>query len=274
MARLVKLIAAVLIFLYLVLQLLSFGFQGKPRLRAPERWVVLVTSPIQKGVTRGIRWCGDVVNHYFALSRTAKENERLRAEQDILRSQGVRLSELEAENRRLRELLELEKEQKLLVLGAELVAKGVSPYERTARISRGKKDGLAPGMAVLHPKGVVGQVIEVLEDRSDVLLLTDQASGIDVFDQRSRVRGILRGSRYDELRFEYVPNTEDLQVGDEIVTSGLDGVYPKGIPVGVVSSVKKGKAQLFLSAAVKPHVDVSRLEEVAVVLRAERAGTP
>lgn len=266
MARLIKLAAAALILVYLSLQVLSFNLHRKPQLRAPERLIVAVTAPPQRWVKGIGRWCAGVVNHYLLLSRTSRENERLSAEIARLTAQLTGLQELTNENVRLRELLELGRTRQLKLLGAELVARGASPYERTVRIARGGKDGLAPGMAVLHPKGVVGQVIEVLRDKSDVLLLTDQTSAMDVVDQRSRVRGILRGSRHDELRFEYVPKTEDIQVGDEVVTSGLDGVYPKGIPVGVVTSVNPGSAQLFLSATVRPHVVASRLEEVTVLL--------
>ncbi|MFH1262801.1 MAG: rod shape-determining protein MreC [Pseudomonadota bacterium] len=274
MTRLIKLIAAILVFLYLGLQLLSFNFQKKGNLRTPERIVVAITAPGQKlttGITSGLSAIG---HHYLLLSGVARENETLAAERDRLKSQLVHLGEMESENGRLRELLGLGKPKSLQITGAELIARGMSPYERTIRVGKGSREGISPGMAVIHPKGVVGQVIEALPDRSDILLITDQASAIDVIDQRSRVRGILRGNKYDELKFEFVPKNEDLKVGDEIVSSGLDGVYPEGIPVGTITAVGKGSGQLFLSAAVRPHVDVMGLEEVAIVTGRGKGESP
>jgi rod shape-determining protein MreC len=273
-ARLIKLVAAILVFLYLGLQLLSFNFQKKGNLRTPERIIVAITAPAQNLVTGIANGFSAIGHHYFLLSGVARENETLAAERDHLKAKLVHLGEMEAENGRLRELLELGKPKGLTITGAELTARGMSPYERTIRIGKGSRDGLTPGMAVIHSKGVVGQVIEALPDRSDILLITDQASAIDVLDQRSRVRGILRGNRYDELKFEFVPKNEDLKVGDEVVSSGLDGVYPEGIPVGTITAVGKGSGQLFLSATVRPHVDVMGLEEVAIVTELGKGKSP
>ena len=168
----------------------------------------------------------------------------------------------------MRDLLNLQAESEWLLLPARRIASGASSFERVIRVRRGKNDGVQPGMAVLHSRGIVGQVFQVFARTADVLLLVDRASAIDVVIQRSRARGILRGEWMRELRFQYLMKEEDLQVGDEVISTGLDGVYPARFPVGVVKSVEAESQGLFLKASVEPYVDFSRVEEVAIVLGA------
>lgn len=271
MQRSLKVVILTVVGLYLIVQLLAFSLQKGEKKGFFVRTIFAVTSPLQRGVDGIITGVGGLVHHYFFLVHTSKENKKLQKQVDKLQFEIRKLKEIESENHRLRELLELESGEDLKLLVAQRLASGASSYEKTTRVKRGTRDGVMKGMAVVHTRGVVGQVLEVYEDTADVLLLTDAASAIDSIDQRSRARGILRGSTFQELRFEFVPNGEDIQVGDEIVSSGLDGVYPKGIPIGTVSFVEKGGNRLFLSALVKPHVDFTRLEEVAVVLEPKGA---
>ncbi len=254
---------------YFVLQLFALRFRGRSDLRFPERMVVAITAPVQYSFDATVGWVGGLFRHYIFLTRTSELNDALKKERDRLHAQLAAMEEVRQENHRLRTLLELEPAFELKLLVAERFATGQSPFERTIRIDRGTEDGLKEGMAVLHPRGVVGQVMNVFGSTSDVLLLIDRISAVDVINQRSRARGILQGHAFDKLRFEYLPRESDVEVGDQIVTSGLDGVYPKGIPVGTVIEVGEETQSLFKSAAVRPYVDYLRLEEVAVVLDAE-----
>ena len=274
MKRAVKVVASILLALYLILQVLSFNYQRKEGLRVPEKMIVTVTLPLQKAVRHLMKVASEGFDHYMVLSNTSKLNKQLLLERDQLQSQVIALKELEAENIRLRKILDLGETHQLTLVGAKRIAFGASPFERTIRINHGKSNGFFQGFAVIHPKGTIGQILQVFEESADVLLLTDPASAVDAIDQRSRARGILRGYAFDELKFEYVSKAEDIQVGDEIVTSGLDGVYPKGIPIGIVTKVAQGKSQLFLSAFVKPHVDFGHIEEVAVVLNNPEISKP
>jgi rod shape-determining protein MreC len=269
-SRVVKLIFGVVVTIYLVLHVLSFGLRKRETLRAPERIIVWLTSPAQRAMESMLSSIGEIRDHYIALSAAAKSNEQLSAERDQLKAQLLALRETEAQNERLRELLNMGVAQKLRLVAAEKIAVGPSPYERVVRIRRGKSVGIAPGMPVVHPQGVVGQVIEATAETADVLLLVDRSSAIDVISQRSRGRGILRGRSFRQLEFEYLSKGEDIQVGDLLVTSGLDGVYPKGISVGVVTNVEpQDKTKLFVSAMVEPSVEFSQLDEVSVVVGVE-----
>ena len=120
-------------------------------------------------------------------------------------------------------------------------------------------------MPVVSPQGVVGQVAEVFADYANVLLLTDKSSVIDVIVQRTRSRGTLRGYTQHQLTFEFFSIDEDLQVGDIVISSGLDGVYPEGLPVGIISASGKQGRKLFLTATVDPYVNFSKIEEVRVL---------
>jgi rod shape-determining protein MreC len=263
--RWVKPTVAVLLILYLAAQVLSLSFRKKPTLRLPERWVVALTVPPQQAVSATVGWMGDTWDRYLALVGMSRRVEGLQGERDELARKLVESKEVDLENARLRQLLELGQRSEVHLMAARRLASGASAYERTIRVSRGKRDGVRPGAAVLHPRGVVGQVLEAFPAVSDVLLLVDLVSAVDVIGQRSRARGILRGAHMDELKFEYLSKKEDVQVGDEVITSGLDGVYPKGIPVGVVTSVEAEPEGLFREATVRPRVDFTQLEEVGIV---------
>lgn len=236
----------------------------------PARTVFWLASPVQGVIQWTTSSVREIWQHYVAVSGAAQENLTLREELKIQKVKTVQTKELEIENQRLRELLEFREKEALHLLVAERDAAGSSPYERTIRLHRGANEGVAVGMAVVHPSGIVGQVVEVNPKSSQVLLLIDATSAIDVICQRSRARGILRGYSPNELHYEYLSKGEDLQVGDEIVSSGLDGVYPKGIPVGAVTAVDNSRPGLFTFAKVRPHVDFNRLEEAAIVLASMR----
>ncbi len=261
---------AVCLILYLGLQVLSFNVQRDSSLSFPERVVVWVTSPVQGVVTGMVEWAGGIWDHYVYLIHVSKEQEDLELERDLLKRKLIQAKEVELENHRLRELLDMSFLQNQSWILAERIALGASNYERVIRVNRGRKEGVTQGAAVMHPRGMVGQVLEVFGRSSDILLLVDLASAIDVVCQRSRAKGILKGVGVDELRFEYLSRKEDVQKGDQILSSGLDGVYPEGIPVGVVTEVSRSSGTLFMSAKVKPHVDFTKLEEVSILLKEKR----
>jgi rod shape-determining protein MreC len=150
-------------------------------------------------------------------------------------------------------------------INAEKIAFGSNQFERTIRVNKGKDDNVDIGMPVINSLGLVGQVAEVFSDYSNVLLLTDKSSSVDVIVQRTRSRGTLKGFSPHQLSFEFLSVDEDLQVGDIMISSGLDGVYPEGIPVGTVSAAGKQGRRLFLSATVDPFVKFSKLEELRIL---------
>jgi rod shape-determining protein MreC len=131
-------------------------------------------------------------------------------------------------------------------------------------LDKGARHGIEPGMPVLAPEGIVGVIAATSAHAARVLLLTDPNSGVDVLVQRTRVRGIVSGRLEQAAILKYVGRAEDVRAGDRIVTSGLDGVFPKGMPVGRVTRVSRDDPGLFLYAEVAPAADTTRLEEVLV----------
>ena len=141
------------------------------------------------------------------------------------------------------------------VLAAEVIAKDPSPWFKTVLIDKGNHDGVEKGMAVVIPEGIAGQTTEVSAHYSKVLLIIDHNSAVDALVQRDRARGIIKGGSAGQCLFKYVLRKHDVVVDDIVVSSGLDGVFPKGLPVGYVSGVIKPKSGIFQEVTVTPYVD-------------------
>ncbi len=198
------------------------------------------------------------------LVHAQSENAVLRDRTRRLEQELDRLGEVDLENARLRQLLEFRRTLQGELVTARVIGRDATGLARTLTLDRGESDGVARGAAVLAPEGVVGQVFLVSRHAARVLLVSDHNSGVDALVQRTRARGIVQGTIEGGCALNYVKRTEDVQVGDELVTSGLDGIFPKGLPVGRVTGIDKSGKGLFQSADVKPRVDFDRLEEALV----------
>jgi rod shape-determining protein MreC len=219
-----------------------------------QRGAGAVISSVQNG------WEG-----YFALQHVREENERLRHEVDQLQ---VRLQEeraLAQQSRKLQDLLELRHRTDLATTGATVIAGGASPDFRTITIDKGTADGLRPDQAVISPGGVVGRVIMPSARASKVQLLIDRNAAAGALVERSRAQGVVLGAGGERLRMDYVSSAADVRVGDLVVTSGVDGIYPKGFVIGQIESLERG-AGIFSSIVIRPAVDFSSLEQVLVVV--------
>jgi rod shape-determining protein MreC len=269
-ARWFKPAFALFLLSYLVVQVLSINFKEKKTLKPVERIIVFIAAPVQNAVWTTVEAMVDGWRHYIALTQTSKLNDKLQKERAELTRKLNEQNEVVRENERLRQLLELRDKSKFRVVVAERMASGASTFEKTLRVSLRDSEPIRPGLAVLHPGGVLGQVIEVSPYFCDVLLLTDLNSAVDGIVQRSRARTLVKGTGTSELKLEYLSSKDDVAVGDEVVTSGLDGIYPEGIPIGVVSKVETGAKGLFKGAWLKPHFDFSRAEEVEIILQPEK----
>jgi rod shape-determining protein MreC len=198
------------------------------------------------------------------LVRARRENVTLRERTERLERDLDRLSEVDLENARLRRLLEFRQTLQGDLLTARVIGRDATGLARTLTIDRGESVGVMRGAAALAPEGIVGQIFLVSPHAGRVLLITDHNSGVDALVQRTRARGIVQGTVDAGCVLNYVKRTEDVQVGDTLVTSGLDGIFPKGLPIGRVVAVDKRGPGLFQSAEVAPDVDPERLEEVLV----------
>ena len=209
-------------------------------------------------------------NRYFALVHAARRNEQLKKEVAALRQQLVHLEETSRSNRRLRSLLGLKKSLQYPLVAAEVVGSDITTHFRTVVVNKGSLQGLKTQMPVIHTQGVVGKIIWVSPNYAKVLLIIDPNSGVDVINQRSRARGIAEGAGKSGLRLKYVQYNHDVAIGDQVITSGAAGVFPRGVLVGSVRSVSREGKGVFQKIEVTPSVDFDRMQEVLVILQRRR----
>lgn len=209
---------------------------------------------------------------YFLLSwrGLARENEELKAEVARLRAQVAELNEYRLENERLKRMLQYRDTGpgggKAVV--ARVIARDPGNWFGTVTVDRGSADGVRRDLTVVTPDGLVGRVVAVRTHSSDVLLITDPRSSVGGLIQETRIPGVVEGlaGGYGLLRMLYIAKDAPVEIGQTVVTSGLGGIFPKGIPVGSVAEVRPEGGGLFQVVAVRPFAQLDRLEEVAVLL--------
>lgn len=230
-----------------------------------ERALLQMMTPVQNLADFAWSGFGEIWGRYLWLVHTAEKNARLERENRRLKAELDGVREVRLSNDRLQTLLDFRLTLGQAALPAQVVGEDASSWARTVLINKGADDGVIEGLPVVVPEGVVGRVIRVAPRQSRVLLITDASSALAVLVQRNRTRGVCRG-RGDALTFDFALRQEDIAVGDQIVTSGTGGVFPKGLAVGLVTQLTREDFGLFQSILVTPSVDFSRLEEVLVLL--------
>jgi rod shape-determining protein MreC len=248
--------------------------RGVPMLEAAVFGVFSEVQRAANSITMGVRgsW-----QNYFALQQVRAENEQLTQQLGDLR---VRLQEernLAQQTQSLQKLLELKTSTSLATTGASVIAGGASPEFRTMTIDKGTSDGLHSDMAVISPAGVVGRIIQPSARASKVQLLIDRNAAAGALIERTRAQGVVVGTGADELRMDYVAGSADVKAGDVVVTSGIDGIYPKGFVIGQIQSVRRGAGE-YSAIVIRPAVDFTALEAVLIVLTppsaTDKGGTP
>lgn len=267
----VVLISATL--LLAALLMLSVGSRSEQR-SDPFAGVVLeIVRPLQVGVVAAVDAVENIWGSYFALVGVREENERLRRRVLDLEEQLVQRAEAERADRRLQELLGFQATLRDKLVPAQIIGRDPLPWSGTITINRGSSDGIGRNAAVVSQHGVIGQTIATSAHSARVLLVTDHNSGVDGIVQRSRARGVVKGALDGRCLMKYLQRGDDVAVGDRIVTSGLDGIFPKGIPIGEVTDVDLDKRGLLKTADIAPSAPLDRIEEVLVVVqRAEEEG--
>jgi rod shape-determining protein MreC len=230
--------------------------------------------PLHVGAQTITEWVKDIQRSFATLASLRSENSQLQKRVQELEAERDRLLEAEATNRRLQELLDFRSHLPSGSVTASIIANSASNWFQSCLLDKGSADGVRKGMAVVTPLGVLGQVVAVTKHSAKVLLLTDPNSGVDVLVQRTRARGIVSGSLDNGTIMKYVKRSEDIQEGDRLVTSGVDGVFPKGLMVGTVTKVQKQHLGLFQLIEVVPAVVTSRTEEVLIVNARASEATP
>ena len=224
-----------------------------------------IFAEVQRGVSSGIMGVRRVWNGYVGLRGLKSENDSLKRQladaQVALQAQRA----LADRSRGLEQLLEMRDRSDLRMAAAEIIGAAATPDFRTLTIDKGTRDGLRPDMAVIAPAGVVGRIVMPSARAAKVQLLIDRNAAAGAIIERSRAQGVVVGSGEDRLRMENVSEASDIVVGDIVVTSGIEGIYPKGFIIGRVDTVEKNGPS-YRTITVKPAVDFASREEVLVVV--------
>ena len=243
---------------------LAYQIKGANDVRLIRLWAFAVIAPVEKAAVGLLDGIGSVWDNYVALYGAREESQRLEAE---LAQARLRLQELEAraaEADELAALLELKQAHPHApFVAAQVIGSSPAATTLTVLLNRGSDAGLRPNMVVLTPDGVVGKVIAAYPGAAEVLLITDRKSGVGTMVADSHLLGVLKGTGGFFCRLEYVSNEETVAVGAELVTSGQDQVFPKGLPVGRIVSARPG--EFFQEITVEPAARLTRLQHVLVL---------
>ena len=224
-----------------------------------------IFSEVQRSLSGGFSGVHNVWSSYVGLRHVKAENDELKRQLAAAQIAVQEQRALADQARGLQRLLELRDRVNLATTGAEIIGAAASPDFRTLTIDKGTRDGLRPDMAVIAPAGVVGRVVVPSARSAKVQLLIDRNAAAAVIVERTRAQGVVVGGGDDRLQMQYVSEASDVVVGDLVVTSGIDTIYPKGLAIGKIESVEKN-GPAFKKIVVKPLVDFTQLEQVLIVL--------
>lgn len=219
-----------------------------------------------KVVSAPVDGVGSVWNGYVDLVGVREQNAQLKTRVSDLEEELLQYREALVTSGHLQRIAEMRKDHELPMLPSEVVGFDSGPVFRSVLLDRGGQDGVDSGQPVITDDGVVGLVTATSGNSARAMLVLDSQSAIDAFVQRSRVRGIVRGRGTGSLEFDFAARGADVEVGDLVLTSGLGGVYPKGLRLGTIEEAREAEGRLFRKAVLRPAVDFGRLEQVFVML--------
>jgi rod shape-determining protein MreC len=263
-------VAAVL--LILSLAVISYSTARLSETGFLRKTVLEAAAPVEDAVNISLKGLHDAWKRYLFLVGLEDENRRLRKQNAAISDQLNRYLEGHIEGMRLRKLLNLTVDLPNRTVAARVVDRSRTSLFKMILINKGTADGLRVGLPVLSEQGVVGRIIETAWHASQVLLLIDENSNIDALIQRSRAQGILQGAGAAGCNLKYISRVEEVQVGDVVLSSGLAGVFPKGLLIGVVTGASRKGEGLFQKIDVAPAVDFGKVEEVLALISDAGAG--
>ena len=230
-------------------------------------WAVDAITPLERCLVWVQNGSGSIWHNYIYLRGVRAENRQLKDQIEHMRLEQVRLNEDAAQARRLQSLLAFKEQFISKTVAAQVIGSSGSDLSRSVYIDKGSDEGVRIEMAVITTDGIVGKVLRVFPSTSLVLLINDQSSGVGAILEKTRLQGVLRGTANGEIVLDRVMSDEQVPEGETVLTSGGDQIFPKGLPVGKVAKVGGKEKETFLSIAVKPSANLSKLEEVLVVLQ-------
>ncbi len=247
-----------------VITLTFFHFMGV--VKPVEGWIIKTTSPVINILASPIKKLSGSFSFLSSIQNLQKENTRLLSQVEELTSEVTRLKELERENSILREELGFKERTDYDLTPAFIVGYDPSNFSQFLIIDKGSKDGIEIRDPVVVSKGIlVGKIIEVYEHTAKILLIIDSRSTIPGIVQSTRVSGIVRGEHGLGLIMDTISQDEEVKVGEKVITSGLDGEYPKGLLVGEIESVEKTPNELFQKAKLKTLTNYKKIEMVFII---------
>jgi rod shape-determining protein MreC len=256
-------ILVILILFFIALQLFSLNLRERNSQNPASKFVLTLTYYPQKFISVITSKVVDTWRDYIDLVHLKEDNRRLKDELERLRHEKFEFSETESQNTRLKKLLRFKETSPYPVVSANVI--GASPSMLRSQIvivDKGSADGITEGMPVASYDGIVGRILLVGDNSSEVLLITDPVSAVDAYIHRTRARGIVKGVG-NGCEMEYIENKSDVSVGDKVISSGKDGFFPKGVIIGTVTKISSSGS--FISAEVSPQVDLNSLEEVVII---------
>ena len=257
--------ALIILLLLIGLVLMSLRIKQQRGIAFLDALLMELCSPFQRASTAVIQTVHRTVDQYFFLVQLQKENEILKQRIAELQEENHLKEEALLANERLRKLLEFREKISTSMVTAEVIGQDPSSWFRSLTVNKGERDGVRKGMAVISTDGVVGQILKASPNYATVLLITDYNSAIDSIVQKTRARAIVEGKGENRCQLKYLLRTDEVNVGDVIVTSGLGGNFPKGLLIGEIRQVEKKGRSIFQYAELAPSVDLTKLEEVLVI---------
>ena len=259
-------IACFVILAVVSLTLLTWKVKNRAPVVIFESVILTMTQPLQQTLTWTTRSLKGVWNSYLYLVHAEQENARLREEVKWLRQENHRYLETYLQYQRLQRLLNFREQMPVDAVAAEVIGRSSNSWTEIIYLNRGTRDRVVKGLPVVTHEGLVGQVIHAAPGLAQVMLLTDFRSGIDALVQRTRTSGVVSGRGRDMAELKFLPVGADLQPGDRLLSSGMGGIFPKGLIIGEVQNIHRNGKQS-QRVEVQPSVDFSHLEEVLVLLK-------
>ena len=227
--------------------------------------IIEIINPVHKGILGIYNGISNVWNNYIYLVNTQKENYQLQQEIEKLKSYDVKYKEIKLSNERLTKLLKFKQHLNFPIIAAQIIGKDSTSWFQTVLIDKGSTSDIKINQPVVTNQGLVGKLVRVTPYTSLVQLITDKNSHVAAIIQKNRVEGILVGQSQNNCILKYIERDADIQIGDSVISSGMGGIFPKGLMLGVITSIDKKPYGLFQCAEVSPKVLFSRLEEVLVL---------
>jgi rod shape-determining protein MreC len=224
-----------------------------------------VSGPLLRIIGKPGEFASYIFNNYIGLVRTNRENADLRNRLAKFQMENQKIPELEHENKRLKTILNLMEQRPKTMIAARVVGEDIKNWFKCIILDKGKSSGIMIKMPVITPSGLVGQVVETDRWVAKVMVINDTNSSVDVYVEGRNTRGILEGTGQTVLKLKYIRKNDEIEIGDKLITSGKDGIYPKGLAAGIVTTVNRGKPGIFSEIEVMPFNNFNILEEVLVL---------